>query len=134
MTKKILIVGGCGFIGHNLAIKLKNDFEVKIIDGLNVNNLLTFENKNVKNKNLFRKILNNRLDLLENNGIDISIVDARDYNKICEQVNNYKPDVLIHLAAVSHANESNKSPFNTFDNSLRTLENSLDAIKILTPI
>ena len=32
----------------------------------------------------------------------------------------------MHLAAVSHSSKSNKNPHNTFDNSLRTLENSLD--------
>ena len=129
MNKKILIVGGSGFIGHNLALRLKDDYKIKIIDGLNVNNLLSFQSKNIKNKNLFRKILNNRIDLLENAEIDLSVTDARDYDKICNEVNEFKPDILIHLAAVSHANESNKTPFNTFDNSLRTLENSLDAIK-----
>ena len=33
------------------------------------------------------------------------------------------------MAAVSHANKSNKDPFNTFDHSMRTLENALDASK-----
>ena len=32
----------------------------------------------------------------------------------------------MHLAAVSHANRSNKDPHSTFDHSLRTLENALD--------
>ena len=35
--------------------------------------------------------------------------------------------MIIHLAAVSHANKSNKDPHNTFDHSLRTLENALDS-------
>jgi len=129
MSKRILIIGGCGFIGHNLALSLKEEYSVKVIDGLNVNNLLNFQNVNVENKTLFRKILNNRIDLLEHADINLSVIDARDYDKICKSVNDYEPDILIHLAAVSHANESNKTPFNTFDNSLRTLENSLDAIK-----
>ena len=38
-------------------------------------------------------------------------------------------DVIIHLAAVSHANKSNKDPHSTFDHSLRTLENTLDFAK-----
>jgi nucleoside-diphosphate-sugar epimerase len=37
-----------------------------------------------------------------------------------------KPEVIVHLAAVSHANRSNKDPYSTFDHSLRTLENALD--------
>ena len=30
-----------------------------------------------------------------------------------------QPNIVIHLAAVSHANKSNKDPYNTFDHSLR---------------
>ena len=38
-NRKILIIGGAGFIGHNLALKLKFlGAKVQIIDGLNVNN------------------------------------------------------------------------------------------------
>ena len=40
MRKKILIIGGAGFIGHNLAIFLKKKkLDVTIVDGLNINNL-----------------------------------------------------------------------------------------------
>ena len=45
------------------------------------------------------------------------------YNTIYQK---FAPDIVIHLAAVSHANKSNKDPHYTFDNSLRTLENTLD--------
>jgi nucleoside-diphosphate-sugar epimerase len=37
-----------------------------------------------------------------------------------------EPDVVVHLAAISHAGKSNKDPLSTFDHSLRTLENALD--------
>ena len=51
--KKILLVGGCGFIGHNLAIKLVNrGHHVTIVDSLGVNNLLSFTDNEIKNKNL----------------------------------------------------------------------------------
>ena len=39
-NKKILIIGGAGFIGHNLAIKLKSlKAKVVIVDGLKINNI-----------------------------------------------------------------------------------------------
>ena len=46
-NKKILIVGGAGFIGHNLAIQLKKlNAEVSIIDSLGINNLESLKNTN----------------------------------------------------------------------------------------
>ena len=41
-------------------------------------------------------------------------------------IEKVQPDIIVHLAAVSHANKSNKDPHTTFDHSLRTLENTLD--------
>ena len=39
-NKRVLIIGGGGFIGHNLALHLKSfGADVSIIDGLEVNNL-----------------------------------------------------------------------------------------------
>ena len=57
------------------------------------------------------------------------IEDARDYHKLSNLINDLKPQIIIHLAAVSHANRSNKDPHSTFDHSLRTLENALDNAK-----
>jgi len=125
--KKILLVGGCGFIGHNLAIHLKKlGANSIIVDSLSVNNILSFADNEIKNKNLYSSILNSRIDLLNSNGIKLTIQDARDYHAVSKIYNEIKPDIIIHLAAVSHANKSNKDPHSTFDHSLRTLENTLD--------
>ena len=51
--------------------------------------------------------------------------------KLFQNVDLIKPNYLIHLAAVAHANISNKDPYSTFDNSMRTLENTLDACRSL---
>ena len=81
----------------------------------------------LKFKALNKKIIDSRLDLLEKNEIELKIADARDYHVVSKLISGLKPDIVIHLAAVSHANRSNKDPFNTFDHSFRTLENVLDA-------
>ena len=128
--KKIALIGGAGFIGHNMAIALKKRGHIPIIiDSLAVNNMLSFTNSEIKNRKLYWSILNQRMDLIYNNDIEINIEDARNYNAMSMLVGKYKPDVIIQLAAVSHANKSNKDPHTTFDHTLRTLENTLDIAK-----
>ena len=130
IDKKILIVGGAGFIGHNLAIELKQlNADVTVIDSLGINNLESLK-KNADNLPfpvLSKNILDERLRLLS--GIKTYFEDARDYQKMSKLYAEIKPEVIVHLAAVSHAGRSNKNPHTTFDHSLRTLENMLDASK-----
>ena len=130
--KRILITGGMGFIGHNLALSLKRDNHlVKIIDSLQINNLLSLKNtpEEYPNPKISKKFLMDRIKLIKQNKIVFEKLDARDYHKLCKSVDKFNPNVVIHLAAVSHADKSNKSPHTTFDHSLRTLENTLDATK-----
>lgn len=130
MTKKICIVGGAGFIGHNLAIKLKeHGYKIMIIDSLAVNNYHSLDRDNLPNPNLSKAILDERSSLIKKYDIDLVINDARDYHLISKTINKFSPDTLIHLSAVSHANRSIKDPYSTFDHSLRTLENTLDVTK-----
>ncbi len=132
MAKKIVITGGAGFIGHNIALELKkHNYEVFIVDSLQVNNIanLTLNFENLPFPKLSEKILKNRISLLENEDIPLIIQDLRDYGNTSRILEKINPDIIIHLAAVSHANRSNKDPHNTFDHSLRTLENVLDYSK-----
>ena len=131
-NRKILIIGGAGFIGHNLALKLKSlGAKVSILDGLTINNWYSVKknNNNLPFPKLSLKILEERFSLLKKNKIPLKIIDARDYHKLSNYINIFKPQVIIHLAAVSHSNRSNKDPHTTFDHSLRTLENALDNAK-----
>lgn len=128
--KKIALIGGAGFIGHNLALALKNfGHEPIIIDNLAVNNMLSFTDSEIKNRKLYWSILNQRIDLLHDNEIEINVEDARNYNAMSMLLGDQKPEIIIQLAAVSHANKANKDPHTTFDHSLRTLENTLDIAK-----
>lgn len=130
--KKIALVGGAGFIGHNMALKLEEIGALPhIIDSLQVNHLGYYTSKYIENKNSERYIgfLNERLSLIRNNKIGLHIIDVRDYHLVSSVLNNINPDYVVHLAAIAHANKSNKDPYSTFDHSLRTLENVLDALR-----
>ena len=123
----IALIGGAGFIGHNLALEFKGrGAHVEIIDSLQVNNLLYFVSNVMPNRDLYLRMLHERIDLLHRAGIPLHMVDARDYAKLSQTLNKIRPQVIVHLAAVAHANRSNKDPYSTFDHSLRTLENALD--------
>lgn len=132
IKKKILIVGGAGFIGHNLAIFLKKkNFDVFCIDNLKVNNFI-YVKKSINDrfkKKLYLHFLQERIKLLKKNKIKLIKADAKNKNIISNIIKSIKPNFLIHLAAVSHDNRSNQNPQEAFENSFITLFNSLEAIK-----
>ncbi len=132
-NKKILITGGAGFIGHNLSLQLRGlGCEVHVIDGLQVNNLGYYSSIEFENQNSERYIefVNERLRLMRAKKVKLHIIDARDYHLVSKVISDIEPDVVVHAAAVSHANRSNKDPFSTFDHSMRTLENVLDCSRL----
>tara|TARA_Y100000588_G_scaffold206724_1_gene220474 strand:- start:1203 stop:2237 length:1035 start_codon:yes stop_codon:yes gene_type:complete len=129
-NKRIMLIGGAGFIGHNLALHLKSiGADVSIVDSLGVNNLMAFSShgEEIVNRELCLDILQDRQVLLRKAHIPLFTQDARDYHALSKYFSLIQPQVVVQLAAVSHANKSNKDPYHTFDHSMRTLENALDA-------
>ena len=126
--RRIALIGGAGFIGHNLALRLiAEGAEVAVVDSLQVNNLLTFIGEGgPENRGLYTRMLHERLALLDRAGVPLYVQDARDYAALTNILKRIQPDTIVQLAAVAHANRSNKDPHSTFDHSLRTLENALD--------
>ena len=134
--KVVALVGGGGFIGHNMALQLqKLGAEPHIIDSLQVNNLGAFTSgwNPSPNNELYVSFVNQRLDLLRRAKIPLHVIDARDYHVFSYCMGSIKPNVVIQLAAVAHANRANKDPFSTFDHSMRTLENALDTVRDKKP-
>jgi len=134
--KRIALIGGAGFIGHNLALKLTElGAEAHVVDSLQVNNLGAFTSNMEANPSarLYIELINERLDLLRRADIPLHILDARDYHLLGNHLGAMKPDVVIHLAAIAHANRANKDPYSTFDHNMRTLENALDSVREKKP-
>jgi nucleoside-diphosphate-sugar epimerase len=128
---RVLLIGGAGFIGHHVALELaKKSAEVFVLDSLQVNNFLSLLSPpHIPNRDFYLRIVNERLNLLRKAKVPILTGDARDYHLVTKIIGDIKPTVIVHLAAVAHANISNKDPYSTFDHSLRTLENALDACR-----
>src|SRR5712692_10870863 len=101
--KTIALIGGAGFIGHNLALTLaERGARVHIVDGLQVNNLVAFASSgpDVRNRELYLRMLNQRLDLLRQANIDVVTQDARDYHALTRVMTQISPEDVVHLAAV----------------------------------
>ena len=132
IRKKILILGAAGFIGHNLSLYLKKkNYEVVGVDNFKINNFEFVRNlKDKLKKKLYFNFLKERMELLKKNKIKIIKADLKDGNKLKKIFYEYKPNIVIHLAAVSHDNRSNINPRETFENSFVTLFNSLDQSKL----
>jgi len=126
--RRVSLIGGAGFIGHALALELiRRGALVEVLDGLQVNNLLEYATlRDKETRDLYTRIIQQRLDLLHGADVHVDVQDARDYHALSRSLGRFQPDVIVQLAAVAHAGKSNKDPFSTFDHSLRTLENALD--------
>ena len=129
--RRVALIGGAGFIGHNLALNLQSHgAEVHIIDSLQVNNLGAFSNgSGDPSKQLYMQLIYERLAALREINVPLHVVDARDYQVLSRCLSDMQPDTIVQLAAIAHANRANKDPFSTFDHSFRTLENALDCAR-----
>lgn len=127
--RRFLLVGGAGFIGHNLALRLReHGAEVAVLDNLMVNNVLSLHDSEAapSERMLYEIMLEQRFDLLRSMGVTLYVDDARDYHRVSKRFADFQPDTVVVLAAVSHASRANKDPMQTLDHSYRSLENALD--------
>ena len=107
---KILITGGCGFVGSNVALKLDQEHEVFCLD-----NLSKSESK------LNEKLLQKRdIHVLKGNISDKKFIE--------DLIEDLKPDCLIHLAAQVAMTNSIEDPQNDFDINLVGTFNLINAI------
>jgi len=111
-NKRILLTGGAGFIGSKLCNILSDDNEILIFDNLKRNS--------IKNTNLLSK-----------GNINLIQADILDFSKIKKVVDEFKPNIIIHLAAVAGIDTVIKNPVNTMKVNMIGTYNILESIKNL---
>ena len=95
---KILITGGCGFIGGALIRKLltTTDHEILNIDKFGYASDHTS--------------IDQTINQLKTNKYKLFKIDLNNKNKLEEIIQNFEPDLIMHLAAESHVDRSIESP------------------------
>ena len=130
--RRVVLIGGAGFIGHHLALALAREgAAVSIIDGLSVNNLLTFASADhaPSTRALDLEMVNERLELLRHAGVPLYIQDAREEQQLAARLSELAPQVVIMLAGISHAQRCNADPGAAFEHTLRTVQSALAAVR-----
>lgn len=132
--ERVSLVGGAGFIGHNMALELRRvGAEVQVVDNLMQNNLIT----NVSDQSLdaFCRELNHgflvqRFEKMRDAGVLLANADARSMIDLPEVLNEFQPTKIVHLAAISSAVDANQVPGHCFDLQLVTLRNVLEYTRL----
>ena len=89
---KILVTGCCGFIGSHLMVYLRHrGYDVRGLDNLS-------------------RATRESIRVLEENGIEYSVVDITSPNQVVNVVRVFRPDILVHLAALVDVDESIRKP------------------------
>ena len=126
----VLLVGGVGFIGHNLALELvKYGAKVSILDNLMVNSLVdsSFNNtEDILKRNLNQHFLFSRIELLKKNNVKLINGDARLVDDIRNAFEETKCDKVVHLSAIASAVDARNNPGLMFDLQLVSLKNILE--------
>ena len=115
---KILITGGCGFIGANAAkYYLNKHYQVLLLD--NLSRIGSKQNlkwlKTLKGKFIFKKI------------------DIRNYVSLVKVFKEFKPDLILHLAGQTTVTNSIVNPREDFEVNAFGTFNVLEAMRNITP-
>jgi UDP-glucuronate decarboxylase len=109
-NKKILLTGGAGFIGSKLCESLSENNEILIYDNLKRNSIINTSLLNKKNIRLIKG-------------------DILDYVYLKESVDKFKPNIVIHLAAVAGIDTVIKNPVTTMKVNMIGTYNILEAVR-----
>ena len=113
---KLLITGGNGFIGSNLIIKILNKYKKYKILNIDCNTYAS----NIKNLKFLNKYKN----------YNFARVNICDFKNLKKKFNNFRPNVVINLAAETHVDNSIKNPKNFINTNILGTYNLLELSRI----
>ena len=94
MKRRILVAGGAGFVGRRLVRALRDEHEVCVLD------LLKF---------------GNRFSADDNANITLEKVDIRDPHSVAAVMERFRPEIVVHLAAIHFIPECEGDPLHAED-------------------
>lgn len=115
---KVLITGGCGFLGSNLAAEiLKRGDDLIVFDSL------------------FRFGSSFNLEWLRSMGVDFNFIhgDIRNVNDVEQVIKNLRPDAIYHLAGQVAMTTSISDPRMDFEVNVVGSFNVLNAVRLYCP-
>ena len=126
----VMLIGGAGFIGHHLALELRDvGAEVMVLDNLVVNNMienLYDSGREHVQRQVYQNFLNDRYALMRDAGVHLRNADARIVTDIANLFEEFQPSRVVHLSAIASGVEARKNPGLCFDLQLTTLRNVLE--------
>ena len=134
--ERISLVGGAGFMGHNLALGLRQaGAEVQVVDNLMFNNLPTNVSVSESSLDRFRRglyqdFLLQRFEKMRDAGVVLKTADARSMTDLIEVFNDFQPTKIVHLVGISSALDARQVPGLCFDLQLVTLRNVLEYTRL----
>ncbi len=132
--ERVSLVGGAGFIGHNLALGLRQyGVDVQVVDNLMQNNLVANVSKSDVGpfrRELYHGFLIDRFNMMRRAGVQLRSADARTMTDLYEAFREFKPTKIVHLSAISSAVDAKKVPGYCFDLQLHTLRNTIEYCRL----
>lgn len=132
--ERVMLVGGGGFIGHNLALELRrHGITTMVVDNMMINSLVDYTMNDFGNptkRRLSLHFLNSRYEMMREANVILQNVDARLFADLARVFDEFQPTKVVHLSAIASAVEARKDPGLCFDLQLVTLRNILELCRM----
>jgi nucleoside-diphosphate-sugar epimerase len=135
--QRVMLIGGAGFIGHNLALGLRPlGAEVMVVDNLSLNNVVDnlYAQREPVQREAYQQFLMSRYTMMRDLGVQMRNGDARNFQDLLQRFEEFHPTKVVHLSAIASAVDARNQPGLCFDLQLSTLRNTLEIVRARTDV